>query len=111
MLEGPTDIVLVVDDEPFLLLRLSNELARRGHTVVTASSAHAAERLVAGLGLPMVVVLDLDMQRRSGLELLRNLSGRQDADKLRFILISAHSSLNQVAPPNPLVVGRLLKPV
>jgi CheY-like chemotaxis protein len=111
MIEGLTGLVLVVDYEALRLRRLSNELARRGHTVLTASSARAAERLVADLGLPMVVVLDLDVQGTSGLDLLRSLSSRQDADKLRFILISANSSLNQEAPQNPLVVGRLLKPV
>lgn len=104
-------LVLVVDDQPFFRAQMRNELARRGHTVVTAHDAAHAMRLVDELGPPLVVVLDLVLPGTSGAELLEVLSGRADADQLRFILVSAHVAPDSVAPENPLVVARLGKPV
>ncbi len=40
-------MVLGVHHQEFFCLRLSNELARRGHTVLTASSDSAAATLTA----------------------------------------------------------------
>ncbi len=109
--EAPRAVVLVVDDQECLRLRLSDELGRSGHTVLTASSASAAERFIEGLGLPMVVVLDLDMRPTSGLRLLQALLSRADADNLRFVLISALSLVDQVAPGRRSVFARLLTPI
>jgi two-component system, sensor histidine kinase ChiS len=107
--QGP--LVLVVDDQPFFRAHLRNELARRGHTVVTAENAHEAEKLVDELGLPLVVILDLMLPGTSGPELLHQLTGREDAESLRFILVSAYPVLEKVAPNHHLVVARLGKPV
>lgn len=107
--QGP--LVLVVDDQPFFRAHLRNELARRGFTVVTAHDAREAEQLVDELGPPLVVVLDLMLPGISGPELLHALARREDADLLRFVLVSAHQVLEKVAPSHRLVVGRLGKPV
>jgi CheY-like chemotaxis protein len=107
--QGP--LVLVVDDQPFFRAHLRNELARRGHTVVTAENAREAEQLVQELGTPLVLILDLMLPGTSGPELLHQLARREDADGLRFILVSAYPVLDKVAPDNHLVVGRLGKPV
>jgi CheY-like chemotaxis protein len=104
-------LVLVVDDQPFFRAHLRNELARRGHTVVTAENAREAEQLVQELGPPLVLILDLMLPGTSGPELLHQLAQREDADRLRFILVSAYPVLDKVAPGNRLVVGRLGKPV
>jgi two-component system, sensor histidine kinase ChiS len=107
--QGP--LVLVVDDQPFFRAHLRNELARRGYTVVTAENAEDAESLVEQLGPPLVVILDLMLPGTNGAELLHQLALRQDADSLRFILVSAYPVLDKVAPDHRLVVGRLGKPV
>jgi CheY-like chemotaxis protein len=107
--QGP--LVLVVDDQPFFRAHLRNELARRGYTVVTAESAGDAERLVEELGPPLVVILDLMLPGTNGPELLHQLASRQDAESLRFILVSAYPVLEKVAPNHRLVVARLGKPV
>jgi two-component system sensor histidine kinase ChiS len=107
--QGP--LVLVVDDQPFFRAHLRNELARRGYTVVTAENARDAEQLVEELGPPLVVVLDLMLPGTNGPELLHQLALRQDADSLRFILVSAYPVLEKVAPNHRLVVARLGKPV
>jgi DNA-binding NtrC family response regulator len=107
--QGP--LVLVVDDQPFFRAHLRNELARRGHTVVTAENAKEAEKLVEELGPPLVLILDMMLPGTSGPELLHQLSGREDANSLRFILVSAYPVLEKVAPNHRLVVARLGKPV
>jgi DNA-binding NtrC family response regulator len=107
--QGP--VVLVVDDQPFFRAHLRNELARRGYTVVTAENAEDAESLVEQLGPPLIVILDLMLPGTNGSELLQQLTLRQDADSLRFILVSAYSVLDEVAPNHRLVVARLGKPV
>ena len=107
--QGP--LVLVVDDQPFFRAHLRNELARRGYTVVTAENAEDAESLVEQLGPPLVVILDLILRGTNGAELLHRLALRQDADSLRFILVSAYPVLEQVAPNHRLVVARLGKPL
>jgi DNA-binding NtrC family response regulator len=107
--QGP--LVLVVDDQPFFRAHLRNELARRGHTVVTAENAKEAEKLVEELGPPLILILDMMLPGTSGPELLHQLSGREDANSLRFILVSAYPVLEKVAPNHRLVVARLGKPV
>ena len=107
--QGP--LVLVVDDQSFFRAYLRNALARRGYTVLTAEDAGAAERLVEEVGPPLVLILDLMLPGTSGPELLHTLSQRPDADRLRFILVSAYPVLDKVAPDSALVVGRLGKPV
>ncbi len=107
--QGP--LLLVVDDQPFFRAHLRNELARRGYTVVTAENAEDAESLVEQLGPPLIIILDLMLPGTNGSELLEQLALRQDADSLRFILVSAYSVLEEVAPNHRLVVARLGKPV
>jgi CheY-like chemotaxis protein len=107
--QGP--VVLVVDDQPFFRAHLRNELARRGHTVITAENAQDAESLVEQLGPPLVIILDLMMPGTNGPELLHQLALREDADRLRFILVSAYPVLGKVAPNHRLVIGRLGKPI
>lgn len=107
--QGP--LVLVVDDQPFFRAQLRNELARRGHTVLSAENAREAEQLVEELGVPLVLILDLMLPGTSGPELLHQLAKRADADSLRFILVSAYPVVDRIAPGHRLVVGRLEKPV
>ena len=67
--------VLIVDDEPRIRDMLGRVLVGEGHTSVTAADgAEALDRLVTQ---PVdLVLLDLVMPRRNGLEVLRELRGR-----------------------------------
>ena len=97
--------MLVVDDEAFFRRLLSEEVERRGYTVLSACDANETLRFferAAADDAPVIVLLDL--------MLLYGLARRVGA-KVRFILCSAHSALDQVAPQHPLVSGRLAKPV
>jgi CheY-like chemotaxis protein len=108
-----TPYVLVVDDEAFFRRLLSEEVERQGYTVLGARDATETLRFferAAADDAPVIVVLDLMLPGMSGVELLYGLARKVGA-KVRFILCSAHSALDQVAPEHPLVSGRLAKPV
>ena len=93
--------MLVVDDEAFFRRLLSEEVERRGYTVLSACDANETLRFferAAADDAPVIVLLLYGLARRVGA-------------KVRFILCSAHSALDQVAPQHPLVSGRLAKPV
>jgi len=105
--------VLVIDDEAFFRQLLSDELERRGYTVLTARDASETFRFferAAGDDAPVIVVLDLMLPGMNGIELLHGLATQVGA-KVRFILCSAHGVLNKVAPSHPLIAGRVAKPI
>jgi CheY-like chemotaxis protein len=108
-----TPYVLVVDDEAFFRRVLSEAAERQGYTVLGARDASETLRFferAAADDTPVIVLLDLMLPGMSGIELLYGLARRVGA-RVRFILCSAHSALDQVAPAHPLVSGRLAKPV
>jgi DNA-binding response OmpR family regulator len=63
--------VLLVDDEVLLLRTLSSALREDGFDVLAASSAEEAQRQLAQSGGVDVVVLDVKLPGKSGLDLLR----------------------------------------
>ena len=111
--ESPRPNLLVVDDEPELA-QLIGEFARRaGYDVTSTSDPDDFDRLYHD-GFD-VVVLDLWMPRRDGIELLRHLAERRS--RARVILISGFDdrvleAARRLAASYGLnVVGALTKPV
>lgn len=64
-----TGSVLIVDDEPAIRLLLRRALERDGHTIVEAADARAALAALA-IDKPALVLLDLGLPDRDGLELI-----------------------------------------
>jgi DNA-binding NtrC family response regulator len=84
--------ILVVDDEPGIRRALTHVLAHAGHEVVEADSGDAAlERLAAGDGHVDLVLTDLMMPGRDGLETLAELRRRDPS--VPCILMTAHGSV------------------
>jgi len=105
--------VLVIDDEAIFRQLLSDELERRGYTVLTARDASETFRFfqrAASDDSPLIVVLDLMLPGMNGIELLYGLA-TQVGPRVRFILCSAHTVLDKVAPSHPLIAGRIPKPI
>ncbi|MFB6231257.1 MAG: response regulator [Salinibacter sp.] len=72
--DGAGELVLVVDDEEFVLDTAQHTLETAGYEVLTALDAEAALRLVDEHGEAIdAVITDLRMPGRSGLELIRTL--------------------------------------
>lgn len=77
--------VLVVDDEPDMLMQLRSALEADGHEVVLASDGRMALARVAEL-VPDAVVLDLRMPVLDGLGVLEELGRRSDATPVVVLL-------------------------
>jgi CheY-like chemotaxis protein len=95
MTEAATDRtrVLVVDDERFFREAICDLLGGEGVPVVTA--ADAAEALEAASDPRVgVVVLDIQLPDRSGLEVLRTL--RERRPEVRVVMLSAHTDQEYV---------------
>jgi DNA-binding response OmpR family regulator len=59
------NVILVVDDEPYILRSLSFVLEREGYTVVTAADGESGLRKIRELR-PALVFLDIMLPRRNG---------------------------------------------
>ncbi len=83
--------ILVVDDEKIKRITLADDLAARGHDVVSAGDGEEAlEKLAAG---PFdVVVADLKMPRLDGIELLKRIKQGPLAD-VQVIMMTAYGSI------------------
>ncbi len=70
MSDGPSRIVLVVDDEPLLRDAVRFEVEMLGCTVIEASSGHEAQRCLASQTIDLIIS-DVRMPDGDGIELLR----------------------------------------
>jgi two-component system KDP operon response regulator KdpE len=85
---APAVKILVVDDEPSIRRLLHTGLGTQGYTIVEAENArHAVERLVTNK--PDLIVLDLGLPDRNGLELLRDL--REGGIEIPVVILSSRT--------------------
>ncbi|MDD5299881.1 MAG: response regulator [Gallionella sp.] len=101
--------ILLVDDDRLVLSTLSRGLVGAGYSVSTAESADDAEAFLAGGELPDLVILDVNMPGRSGLELVERL---RSFDHIPFMLLTAYSDQEIVDRATASgALGYLVKPV
>lgn len=82
--------ILVVDDEPLMREMLTRYLARRGYAVTTAADgAQAMESLKRSR--PDLIILDLRMPVKDGLEVLEAL--RQEGSKVPVIMVTCNQEI------------------
>jgi FixJ family two-component response regulator len=87
-----SDEIFVLDDDPSLSGLLANVLQSDGYRVICFDDAEAF-LCVARLRTPACILLDLQMQRRSGLEILRDLDARNYAAPIIVMSDRANISL------------------
>lgn len=80
--------VLIADDEPSIVTSLEFLMQRRGYEVRVARDGDEAMRLV-GSFQPHVVLLDVMMPRRSGVEVCREIRGNPAWRGIKVVMISA----------------------
>lgn len=101
--------LLLVDDERLILSTLSSELSRAGYQVNTAESVDEAEIWLKNNDRPDLIILDVRMPGRGGLELTECLD---ELHQIPFILLTAYSEekiITQAAASG--AIGYLVKPV
>jgi DNA-binding NtrC family response regulator len=84
--------ILIVDDEPFNLDLLEQELAELGYETERANNGAQALQKIAR-ATPALVLLDYQMPDMNGIEVLRNV--RQTDQDLPIVLITAHGSIER----------------
>lgn len=101
--------ILLVDDDRLVLSTLSSGLSRAGYSVSTAESVNDAEAFLSGGECPDLVILDVCMPGRSGLELAERL---HSFDHIPFMLLTAYSDQEIVEQASACgALGYLVKPV
>lgn len=81
--------VLVVDDEPNILLSLEFLMQRAGFEVITAEDGEQALALVADQP-PDLVLLDISLPGISGFDVLERLRADATPARLPIIMLTAH---------------------
>lgn len=101
--------LFLVDDDRLILSTLSNELIRAGYKVNSAESVKEAEIWLDNHQRPDLVILDVNMPNRSGLELTKRL---EELQHIPFILLTAHSEQEIIIQATESgAIGYLVKPV
>jgi len=81
-------LVLVVDDDPDMLILLNDLLTHEGYRVVTAQSGSQA-MIALGEQKPQAMVLDIMMADRNGVEVLELIRWNPQYTELPVVCISA----------------------
>jgi DNA-binding NtrC family response regulator len=84
--------ILIVDDEPFNLDLLEQELTELGYGIERADTGAAALQQIE-TGSPNLVLLDYQMPGMNGVEVLRAI--RQNDAALPVVIITAHGSIER----------------
>lgn len=83
--------VLLVDDEPDALKTYSDILCSEGYEVTVATTGEQALRMIDGYR-PDVILLDIMLPGKNGVEVARELSRRSDAGDIPVVMITALNS-------------------
>lgn len=91
MPKTPRSTILVVDDEPEIVELVRYNLSREGYRVLDASDGEAAlERIYQSP--PDLVILDLLLPKRSGIEVLEAIRNEPRTRSLPVLLLTARST-------------------
>jgi len=86
--------ILLVDDEPNLLLMVGDQLRMEGYDVVTASTGEEALQSIR-LQPPDLIILDVTMPGMTGLTLLKKLSGPDGKPRYPILMFTARANMEQ----------------
>ncbi len=80
--------ILIVDDEPNILLSLEFLMKRAGYDVKTAGDGDAALEALEG-ELPDLILLDVNMPKRNGFEVCQLIRANPEWQDVRIIMLTA----------------------
>jgi len=84
--------ILLVDDEPTLLLTVGDQLSLDGYEVITAATGEAALQILKDTP-PDLIILDISMPGMTGLALLKKLSGPDGKPRYPILIFTARSNM------------------
>ena len=102
--------ILVVEDDPMIGKTLQQALQQDGYAVDWVTDGRAAQEAIAtGADAYAMVLLDLGLPRKSGIELLREL--RREGNRVRVLVVTARDAVaDRVAGLDPGADDYLTKP-
>ena len=80
--------ILIVDDEPNIVLSLEFLMRKAGYEVTTARDGEEALAAIE-LSVPDLVLLDVMMPRKDGYQVCQHLREREDLKGLRIVMLTA----------------------
>lgn len=87
--------VLIVEDEPDVLLLLENRMRGAGHEVRSAMDGELALELIAE-ERPQVVILDWMMPKLDGLQVCERLRSDDEAREIKVLMLTAKSQQSDI---------------
>lgn len=88
--------VLIVDDEPNIVLSLEYLMRREGFEVAVANDGEAALAKVSEFR-PDLMLLDVVMPRKTGFEVCEALRSKADLGDLKIVMLSAKGRESDIA--------------
>ncbi|MET0005249.1 MAG: two-component system response regulator [gamma proteobacterium symbiont of Ctena orbiculata] len=83
-----TKTILIVDDEPNIVLSVEYLMKREGYQVMTASDGQVAIEMIADTR-PDLLILDVMMPRKNGFEVCREIRADPALSELPILMLSA----------------------
>jgi DNA-binding response OmpR family regulator len=80
--------VLVVDDEPNIVLSLEFLMKREGYNVTTAGDGDAALKAVEAK-VPDLILLDINMPKRDGFDVCETLRANPEYKDIKILMLTA----------------------
>ena len=115
MRDARTHVVLLVEDDPndqLLVQRAFRKAGLQARLEIVADGDAAVARLSDGAATPALVLLDLKLPRRSGLEVLAWAKQREGLRRVPFVVLTSSSEAADLARAYDLGANSyLLKPV
>ena len=111
--------ILIVDDDPDIVLVLVSLLEEAGYDVSTAERTEELARLTEGGAPPDLIVLDRHLSGLDGSQVARQLKARETNRQIPILMLSAHPDAGREAQaagadgflPKPFDLDVLLKTV
>ncbi len=87
--------IIAVDDQPQILKIIKVKLEKEGHSVITVSNSLEAFDTVKK-EKPDVVLLDIVMPSKSGIEILKDIKGDPDLSDVKVVMLSANNEQENI---------------
>jgi len=80
--------ILVIDDEPFILMMIEDKLGRAGYDVVTSRQSRGSMELIRKIR-PDLIILDWMMPEISGIEICKEIKSDPDLANIPVFMLTA----------------------
>jgi DNA-binding response OmpR family regulator len=102
-----TERILLIDDDPAVLLSVGDQLHMEGYEVITASTGEQALKVLQAV-TPNLIILDISMPGMTGLAFLKKISAADGVPRYPVLVFTARANMENFFTKTP-VEGFLTK--